>query len=97
VDFNEHGMSIQAGRVFERRVKSIFDPVRNSTARFQFPSLVDGYYWLHLVRKSRGYLDWDLGVRAHKAPKVQRRGGEKSQKRREERPFSDSLSPLSVL
>ncbi len=82
---------------FERRVKTIFDPVRNSTARFHFPSLAEGYYWLHVVRKSRGYLDWDLGVRAHKAQNS--KGAAKRRARRgerEERPFSDSLSAFSV-
>jgi len=77
--------------------KLFFDPVRrNSRARFHFPSLAEGYYWLDLVRKSRGYLDWDLGGRALRAQKVQRHGGEKRQKRREEPPFSDSLSAFSV-
>lgn len=72
--------------------KLFFDPVRNSRSRFHFPSLAEGYYWLHLVRKSRGYLDWDLGVRAHRAQNS--KGAVERKARRGERRATILRQPL---
>lgn len=72
--------------------KLFFDPVRNSRSWFHFPSLAEGYYWLHLVRKSRGYLDWDLGVRAHRAQNS--KGAVERKARRGERRATILRQPL---
>ncbi len=88
----------QAGPVFERRVKTIFDPVRNSRARFHFPRLlrkdITGY------TSSANQEDTSIGTSGSeltepKSPKARRRE-EPQEERREERPFSDSLSAFSV-
>ncbi len=53
-------------------------------------------YWLHLVRKSRGYLDWDLGVRASRAQNSKGAVAERKA-RRGERERRATISPTASL
>ncbi len=62
--------------VFERRVKTIFDPVPNSRAQFYSPSLAEGYYWLYT--SSANQEDTSIGTSGSeltepKSPKARQR------------------------
>ncbi len=99
VDFNEHGMSIQAGPVFERRVQTIFltlSGIRGPDSTFRLLRKdITGY------TSSANQEDTSIGTSGSeltepKIPKARRR--EKPEERREKSDhFSDSLSASSVL